>query len=492
MASALGEKEWSRKDRLELLWDRFHSLQIAEKMFSEMTLEDKGLLLQLGVVDLFEDKDPPRPSSDMTPEAKGALLLWYIAHGHPLYKSELNSTAPIGGKLITELCLDFSSTNLNMLGLCFAKLYKGNFRKANARDAVLSGVDFTGASLEEANLEGAYMNSAVLRNCNLKNCIGFPLCRDALIDVDTYERSEWTPAILQEWHRAGAKIVGLDEFQADAVEAILKGFHADTPPVFLSYGGCDSDIATQIATHLESQGLRVWFAPWDIDYGDDVIRRIEQGLEVCRTFLILLSPESLERPWVRQELSSALSKALNEPGREIIPIRYKPCELPAFLSTRKWLDLKVPYLDPLNDLCRRLRGEPTPRIRLGAREASAEMPNYLAEAERLLGNTFSILGRETVMRRRLEVRKKIVAIAKQTIEVANKDQAAALDFLLRRCMSPLEGVWGEWPAPVGPKPNAIEECTRELKSRFPELLQIRQWLDPDRGNRERDEQTSIR
>jgi len=127
--------------------------------------------------------------------------------------------------------------------------------------------------------------------------------------------------------------------------------------VFISYAGCDGEFAHRLASDLEARGIRVWFAEWDIDYGDDIVQEIENGLDETTKFLIVLSPEAVDRKWVRQELSTAFHKALSGAETVIIPIMLKRCTPPAFVRTKKWADFTVhdSYDTNLLDLARRLK-----------------------------------------------------------------------------------------------------------------------------------------
>jgi hypothetical protein len=135
------------------------------------------------------------------------------------------------------------------------------------------------------------------------------------------------------------------------------------PRTFISYGGCDSDFALRLARDLEDKGVHVWFADWDIDFGDSIVQEIEKGLESTQRFVVILSPDSIKRPWVRQELDVAFHQALDGPGKEIVPIMLKKCSPPAFVATRKWMDFtdEGGYSVAVADLARRLIGKPKPR-----------------------------------------------------------------------------------------------------------------------------------
>jgi hypothetical protein len=131
-----------------------------------------------------------------------------------------------------------------------------------------------------------------------------------------------------------------------------------SPEVFISYGGPDAAFAKRLAKDIEAAGIRVWFAEWDLDYGDDVVEEISNGLSATSKFLIVLSPKGIQRPWVRKELSAAFQQALAGPGKLILPVMYRQCQPPPFLAAHRWLDFTVDkqYASHLGELTRRLKG----------------------------------------------------------------------------------------------------------------------------------------
>jgi TIR domain len=151
-------------------------------------------------------------------------------------------------------------------------------------------------------------------------------------------------------------------------ETVFRGMQVDgtafRPDVFVSYGGPDADFARRLARDLECAGVRVWFAEWDLDYGDDVLQEIEAGLNSTKKFIIILSPEAIQRPWVRKELSAAFQQSLSGPGKLIVPVMYRRCDPPPFLSTYRWADFtnNEEYAKHVRELTRRLKGQRPPRI----------------------------------------------------------------------------------------------------------------------------------
>ncbi len=350
--------------------DRYYSLGLDKRDLREMTLEERALVLQLQVLQLrdvrqgdpFEGMALTPPLPEHSPGEKAAILLRFVRERRKLYNEEVVPEAKFGERFIREVPYDFSKTDLNILGLTEADLRFADFRDSDARGADLSEADLRDADLTGTTLEGCYLTVADLRGCCFRNCSGFPeSANDALIDVRTFLRSQWTIPQLQLWQNARALVVGPDRFPLPAARALIPGSHSEPAAVFLSYGSCDSEIAGMVAEHLEERGSRVWFAEWDLDFGDDIVSEIEAGIEHCKAFVILASAESMKRPWVRQELSAALMKAIDDPHRLVIPLVLDSCTLPPFLASRKRLELSVPYLPIFDELSRRVRGEPRPR-----------------------------------------------------------------------------------------------------------------------------------
>ncbi len=108
---------------------------------------------------------------------------------------------------------------------------------------------------------------------------------------------------------------------------------------FLCYFSRDKAFAKRLENDLILRGLRIWRDDNKIDVGDSFTDKIQEGLKDSYTFIILLSGETLQRPWVKEELRAAYNLRLAE-ELKILPVLYEDCEIPPFLSDYKYADFR--------------------------------------------------------------------------------------------------------------------------------------------------------
>ncbi len=104
------------------------------------------------------------------------------------------------------------------------------------------------------------------------------------------------------------------------------------PKAFLSYAWEDRALAKAIAEALHANGIETWWAEWEIRAGDSLRQKIDAGLRNCTVFLVLLTTQSINKPWVNQEMDAGLLRKIEDQAR-FIPIRsgLAPSALPPLL-----------------------------------------------------------------------------------------------------------------------------------------------------------------
>ena len=78
--------------------------------------------------------------------------------------------------------------------------------------------------------------------------------------------------------------------------------------VFLSQSSRDENKALEALKLLEEAGIPCWYAPRDTQPGANYALEIPRAIEECSYFVLLLSNESQESPYVKLELDQAIKR----------------------------------------------------------------------------------------------------------------------------------------------------------------------------------------
>ena len=76
-------------------------------------------------------------------------------------------------------------------------------------------------------------------------------------------------------------------------------------------------MAEHIARSLMTAGIDTWWDGWSIAAGDSIRQRIEEGLEGCSHFVVLLTPASIAKPWVQEEVDAGFMRKVSKQARFI-------------------------------------------------------------------------------------------------------------------------------------------------------------------------------
>ena len=93
--------------------------------------------------------------------------------------------------------------------------------------------------------------------------------------------------------------------------------------IFISYSSKDREKAEQLTELLSSAGLSVWIDRQGIVGAEKWATEIVEGIRACTTFILLISPRSIESENVLRELSLA-----SEKRKRVLPVDLEPTELP--------------------------------------------------------------------------------------------------------------------------------------------------------------------
>lgn len=113
-----------------------------------------------------------------------------------------------------------------------------------------------------------------------------------------------------------------------------------TVSVFLSHNHGDKDFVRKLARDLESHGVRHWLDEAEMKIGDSLIQKIREGIDSVDFFAVILSPNSVEAPWVVNEFDVAMNHQINGKPIKVLPILLKECDLPGFLVGKLYGDFQ--------------------------------------------------------------------------------------------------------------------------------------------------------
>jgi hypothetical protein len=106
-------------------------------------------------------------------------------------------------------------------------------------------------------------------------------------------------------------------------------------------------MAQRNAEGLQANGVETWWAEWEIMAGDSLRQKIDEGLSDSTHFVVLLTPNSIARPWVNQEMDAGPREIRDQ--SKFIALRHK-------LPTEALLPLLSGMLSPeINEKLSNLR-----------------------------------------------------------------------------------------------------------------------------------------
>jgi small GTP-binding protein len=108
--------------------------------------------------------------------------------------------------------------------------------------------------------------------------------------------------------------------------------------VFISHSSMDKRAVCQLAERLKEDGLRVWLDDWEIQPGDMVSLKIEEGLEHSRTLLLVTSAQAFASDWVTLERHTALFRDPTNTKRRFIPLRLDDAPIQDVLKQFAYID----------------------------------------------------------------------------------------------------------------------------------------------------------
>ena len=115
--------------------------------------------------------------------------------------------------------------------------------------------------------------------------------------------------------------------------------------VFISHSSVDTWVAKQIASHIHSCGVETFLDEASTHYGDDFEQRILSAVRECEELLVLITPWSVERPYVWMEIGAFWGSQ-----RRIVGVLHGITAKALAAHERMPVALKRSHLIDLNDI----------------------------------------------------------------------------------------------------------------------------------------------
>lgn len=117
--------------------------------------------------------------------------------------------------------------------------------------------------------------------------------------------------------------------------------------IFISHTSSDKQLIEPIANILAKTygNENVFYDSWSIQPGEDIIDKMNSGLEKCRFFFFFMSSKSLTSQMVKLEWQNILMKSSKNTTIKFIPVKIDDCNPPVILLQKLFIDVYSNGLD---------------------------------------------------------------------------------------------------------------------------------------------------
>lgn len=112
---------------------------------------------------------------------------------------------------------------------------------------------------------------------------------------------------------------------------------------FLSHSSLDKNFVRRLASDLEELGHSYWLDERDIKIGENIPLKIEKGLADSDFIVVIMSSNSVTKPWFQKEYSASLMEELEQNKAIVLPLLLDKCEIPRLLKDKRYADFTGKY-----------------------------------------------------------------------------------------------------------------------------------------------------
>lgn len=109
---------------------------------------------------------------------------------------------------------------------------------------------------------------------------------------------------------------------------------------FLSHNRADKQLARRLGAQLNLAGAYIWFDDWEVRAGDSIPGKVNEALERVDSLILLWSSNANKSRWVRAELETAITRAMEDDSFRVITVRLDDTPVPPLLQRLKWVELE--------------------------------------------------------------------------------------------------------------------------------------------------------
>ena len=110
------------------------------------------------------------------------------------------------------------------------------------------------------------------------------------------------------------------------------------PKIFLSHSSIDKiNIVEPLYNYLQSRQIAVWLDKYEIDYGDNIYKKVNEGIQKSEFAIFVLTENFLNSKWPNEELSSLTDLIFTDKSLVIVDVKDKAV-IPKMISARKYME----------------------------------------------------------------------------------------------------------------------------------------------------------
>jgi hypothetical protein len=141
--------------------------------------------------------------------------------------------------------------------------------------------------------------------------------------------------------------------------------------VFLSHSTKDKQFVETLAAELEAEEIEPWLCEVEIEFGQNFVAKIEEGLRDADLAVLFWSPEAAVSTWTQLEWTSVTAREISESRTRLGVVLLREWALPELLRVKHRIDARtdpekgrletVAWIKRLRDM-RRLAEKKAPRV----------------------------------------------------------------------------------------------------------------------------------